>query len=330
MTIRDVAARAGVSAATVSRVFTQPNAVSSATRQRVMAAADELRYTPNPVARSLARGRTGNLGLIVSDIASAFQAEMIKAVQRQARHDGYALFVADPDEIARDEDRIAAAMANQVDGLLLSRPSMTDDLLRGLASRTPVVLINREVHGIPAVLTDPTDATVHAVEHLHALGHREVVYLAGPAGYSNEMRLRAVRATCQRLGVSLTERGPFEPTFSSGVRAADLVLGTSATAVVAFNDEIAVGVLNRFADRGRGVPEDISIVGFGDTSLAEVVTPRLTTVRLQTSAAGAAAVHLLLDTLRGNDVSARAPVTLPAELIVRSSVGPATPTARVA
>jgi DNA-binding LacI/PurR family transcriptional regulator len=323
MTIRDVAAHAGVSAATVSRVFTHPNTVTSATRQRVLAAADELHYTPNAVARSLARGTTGNLGIIVSDIASAFHAEVIKAVQRQARHNGYALFVADPDDITRDEKQIAAAMATRVDGLLLSGPGMTDGQLHELTSHTPVVLINREVDGIPAVLTDPTDATVHAVEHLHALGHRDVVYLAGPAGYSNEMRLCAVRATCQRLGVSLTERGPFEPTFSSGVWAADLVLGTSATAVMAYNDEIAVGVLKRLADRGRLVPEDISVVGFDDTSLAEVVTPRLTTVRLQKSAAGVAAVHLLLDTLRGNDLGERAPVTLPAELIVRSSVGPA-------
>ncbi|WP_326595369.1 LacI family DNA-binding transcriptional regulator [Streptomyces sp. NBC_01803] len=323
MTIRDVAARAGVSPATVSRVFTQPHAVAGATRQRVLAAAEELRYMPNPVARSLARGRSGNLGLIVSDIASPFQAEVIKAVQRQARYDGYALFVADPDEAARDEARIAVAMAGQVEGLLLSRPSMADERLHDLATHTPVVLINREVDGIPAVLTDPTDATVHAVEHLHALGHREVVYLAGPAGYSNEMRLCAVRATCRRLGVELAERGPFEPTLASGVRAADLVLGTSATAIVAFNDEIAVGVLGRLADRGRSVPEDISLVGFGDTSLAEVVTPKLTTVRLQKSAAGIAAVHLLLDILRGGDPGERTPVTLPAELVVRASVGPA-------
>ncbi|WP_214371261.1 LacI family DNA-binding transcriptional regulator [Pseudonocardia sp. H11422] len=326
MTIRDVAARAGVSPATVSRVFTQPHAVTLQTRQRVMAAADELRYTPHPVARSLARGRTGNLGLIVPDMAIAFSAVITKAVQHQARRDGYALFVADSDDQAQGEDRIAAAMAKQVDGLVLSAPSMSDRQLRELADIAPLVLINRELDGIPAVLMQATDAAGHAVEHLDALGHRELVYLAGPSGYSNAMRQQAFRETSGRLGIPAAELGPFEPTFSAGVRAADLVLATSATAVVAYNDEIAVGVANRLADRGVRVPEDLSIVGFDDTSLAAMVTPRLTTVRLPATAAGAAAVHLLLDTLRGDDVSGRTPVELPAELIVRSSTGPASRT----
>jgi LacI family transcriptional regulator/LacI family repressor for deo operon, udp, cdd, tsx, nupC, and nupG len=323
MTIRDVAARAGVSPATVSRVFTQSSAVTAATRQRVMAAAEELRYTPNPVAQSLARGRTGSLGIIVPDIAIAFSAVMIKAVQHRARRDGYALFVADPDEPGRDEDRVAAAMAKQVEGLLLVSPSMPDHQLREVAALTPVVLVNRELDGIASVLMDARDAAGHAAEHLHALGHRELVYLAGPANYSNANRLRGFRETCLRLGISATELGPFEPMFSAGVRAADLVLATSATAVVAYNDEIAVGVANRLADRGVRVPGDVSIVGFDDTSLAEMVTPRLTTVRLPASAAGAAAVRLLLEAIRGGDARGRPPVRLPAELIVRSSTAPA-------
>jgi DNA-binding LacI/PurR family transcriptional regulator len=321
MSIRDVAALAGVSPATVSRVFTRPDAVALQTRQRVMAAAEELRYTPNAVARSLARRRTGNLGLIVPDIALAFSAVIIKAVQHRARSEGYALFVADPDDPARYEDRIAAAMATQVDGLVLSAPQMSEDQLRELAALTPLVLINRKVEGLPAVLMQATDAAGHAVEHLHALGHRELAYLAGPPGYSNEMRQWAFGETCRRLEVRAIEFGPFEPMFSAGVRAADLVLATEATGVVAYNDEIAVGLLHRFADRNVSVPGDLSIVGFDDTSLAEMVTPRLTTVRLPATAAGAAAVDLMLDALRGQDLSDRPPVELLAKLIVRSSTG---------
>ena len=101
MTIRDVAARAGVSPATVSRVFTQPEAVAPDTRQRVLAAAEELRYAPNPVARSLARRRTGNLGIVVPDIANSFSAMIIKAVQQEARRAEYALFVAASEEARR-------------------------------------------------------------------------------------------------------------------------------------------------------------------------------------------------------------------------------------
>jgi len=187
MSIRDVAAMAGVSPATVSRVFTRPDSVAAETRRRVIEVAEELRYAPHPVARSLARRRTGNLGIVVPDIANSFSAVITKAVQHEARRDGYALFVAGSEEIAQDEEQWARAMAAQVDGLLLVSPQMPDDALLGLAEITPVVFTNRLLDGIPAVLTDTYEATGHAVEHLHALGHRELVYLAGPDGYSNEV-----------------------------------------------------------------------------------------------------------------------------------------------
>src|SRR3954447_2556268 len=138
MSIRAVAARAGVSPATVSRVFTRPDTVALDTRRRVLAVADELHYTPHPVARSLARGRTGNLGIVVPDIANSFSAVVTKAVQQEAARDGYALFVSGSDELARDEEQWAQAMAPQVDGLMLVSPLMSDEALCALAP-TPLV-----------------------------------------------------------------------------------------------------------------------------------------------------------------------------------------------
>src|SRR3954451_19960584 len=322
MSIRDVAAMAGVSPATVSRVFTRPDSVAAETRRRVIEVAEELRYAPHPVARSLARRRTGNLGIVVPDIANSFSAVITKAVQHEARRDGYALFVAGSEEIAEDEEQWARAMAAQVDGLLLVSPQMPDDALLGLAEITPVVFTNRLLNGIPAVLTDTYEATGHAVEHLHALGHRELVYLAGPDGYSNDVRLRGFRDTCGRLGITSSELGPFHARFSAGVRAGDLVLATSATGVVAYNDEMAVGVINRLADRGMDVPADVSVVGFDDTQLAEMVMPRLTTVRIPAAAAGVAAVGMLLAAVTGHEPRPRACLQLPGELIVRASTGP--------
>jgi DNA-binding LacI/PurR family transcriptional regulator len=320
VSIREVATRAGVSPATVSRVFTRPDAVALDTRRRVLAVADELHYTPHPVARSLARGRTGNLGIVVPDIANSFSAVVTKAVQQEAARDGYALFVSGSDELARDEEQWAQAMAPQVDGLMLVSPLMSDEALRALAP-TPLVLSNRLLEPLPSVVTDATAAVGHAVEHLVALGHREIVYLAGPDGFANTMRVRGYHGACRRLGVLPRELGPFNARFSDGVRAADLVLATPATAVVAYNDEVAVGVLNRLVDRGLRVPDDLSVVGVDDTSLAEMVTPRLTTVRLHASEAGRAAVRMLLDLVAGRSVPA-GPLLLPAELIVRSSTGP--------
>jgi DNA-binding LacI/PurR family transcriptional regulator len=326
MSIREVAARAGVSPATVSRVFTRPDAVATDTRDRVMAVAEELHYTPHPVARSLAQRRTGNLGIVVPDIANSFSAVITKAVQQEARRDGYTLFVAGSDEIAQDEERWARAMALQVDGLLLVSPQMSDSALLALADLTPVVVTNRLLDAIPAVLTDSYEAAADAVEHLYALGHRRVLYLAGPDGFSNDVRVRGFRDACNRLGVAAEELGPFNARFSAGVRAADLVLATGATGVVAYNDEVAVGVLNRLADRGVRVPDDLSVVGFDDTLLAEMVTPRLTTGRIPAAAAGAAAVGMLLDLVAGRPLAVRR-LELHAELVVRSSTGPA-PTLR--
>src|SRR4051794_14593183 len=322
MSIRDVAARAGVSPATVSRVFTRPDAVADETRRRVVAAADALRYTPNPVARSLAKGRTGNLGIVVPDIANSFSATITKAVQREASRDGYALFLTGSEEVAGDEEQWARAMAAQVDGLLLVSPQMPDEALMALADLIPLVVTNRVVDGIPAVLTDTFEATGHAVEHLHALGHRRLVYLAGPSGYSNDVRVRGFRAACAGLGIGASELGPFHARFSAGVRAGDLGLATDATAVVAYNDEVAVGVINRLADRGLRVPEDVSVVGFDDTQLAEMVTPRLTTVRIPAAAAGVSAVGMLLAAVTGREPRPPACLQLPGELIVRASTGP--------
>jgi LacI family transcriptional regulator/LacI family repressor for deo operon, udp, cdd, tsx, nupC, and nupG len=324
MTIRDVAARAGVSPATVSRVFSRPEAVTLETRRRVLTAADDLRYAPHPVARSLARGSTGNLGLVVPDIAVAFCAVVTKAVSHRARLDGYALFVADsddPDRLGAEDVRSSRAMARQVDGLLLLSPTMADDDLRALATEVPLVVINRSLDRTPAVLMPSADGAVAAVEHLHALGHRRLAYLGGPDNYSNRARMDAFTRTCRRLGVDGALLGPFVPTFASGVRAADLVLAEKATGVLAYND-VAAGVVSRLADRGVPVPGRLSVVGFDDTALASMVNPRLTTVRLPSSDAGVIAVRLLLDLVRGSAVPA-GPVELPAELVVRASTGPA-------
>lgn len=323
MSIRDVAARAGVSAATVSRVFTQPDAVAAQTRERVRAVAEEMRYAPHPVARSLARRRTDTIGIVVPDIANAFCGVITKAVQDEVRREGSALFVSGSDEQAEDEQRWAEALAPQVDGLLLVSPLMPDAVLRDLAATVPIVTIDRPVEGIAAVVADASEAAGHAVEHLHALGHRRIVYLGGPSGsYSNEIRLRGYREACSRLEMDATELGPFNARFSAGVRAADLVLASGATAVLAYNDEVAVGVINRLFDRGVRVPDDLSIVGVDDTSLAEMVTPRLTTVRLPADALGRAAVRILFDTLTARDPLKRNPVALRADLIIRSSTGP--------
>ena len=145
------------------------------------------------------------------DIANSFSAMIIKAVQLEARRAEYALFVAASEEVVDDEERAARALAPQVDGLLLASPQASDACLRELAELVPVVVTNRLVDDVPAVLTESAEATGHAVEHLHALGHRDIAYLAGPDGYSNTSRTRpacAPRATGSGSGPSSSVRSP--------------------------------------------------------------------------------------------------------------------------
>jgi LacI family transcriptional regulator/LacI family repressor for deo operon, udp, cdd, tsx, nupC, and nupG len=328
MSVRQVAEQAGVSPATVSRVFTQPDTVAAETRRRVLAVAEKLQYTPHPVARSLARGRTGNLGIVVNDIANSFAAVIIKAVQEEARHHGCALFVAGAERDGADEFPTARALAAQVDGLILVSPGMSESEVRSIAAIAPIVLVNYDIVGVPAVLIPAEEGAAQAVEHLHALGHRTIAYISGPPIYSNRTRLHTFRGACTRLSVNGLEIDVGDARFSAGVRGADLVLATPATGVLAFNDEVAVGVVNRLTDRGVRVPDEVSVVGFDDTGLAQMVRPRLTTVRLPAAVAGRSATRILLERLAAAASDGPEPLRLASELIVRNSTGPAPKNAR--
>jgi DNA-binding LacI/PurR family transcriptional regulator len=327
-TVHDVARRAGVSIATVSRVFGRPDAVAAPTRQRVLTAADELGYTPNTTARALQRGRTGYLGLLVHDLANPFYATVAKAAQLEARRSGLALLCADYGDRPSEELDLARELARHVDGVLLYPSQPADEALRAaVADLGPAVVLDSPVEAAPTVLMSTVDGIEQAVEHLAALGHRGLTYLdAAPTGmYSSLDRRRNIEASCARIGVELSLVGPFVPTFEAGVRAADLVVAQGSTAVVAFSDQMALGVVRRLTERGVRVGDDVSVVGVDDIWIAAQVTPALTTVRMPCAEAGSAAARLLMQRIEG--VASAPEVVLPTELIVRSSTGPA-PTRR--
>jgi DNA-binding LacI/PurR family transcriptional regulator len=320
-TVHDVARRAGVSIATVSRVYGHPDAVAAATRERVRAAADALGYAPNTTARALQRGRTGHLGLLVHDLANPFYATIAKAAQLEARRSGLALFCADYGDRPAEELDLAREMARHVDGLLLysSRPPEQLDA----AAAGPVVVLDTPVRGTPAVLMSTAVGLDQAVDHLVALGHRALAYVdAAPATMSTSLdRRRNLEASSRRAGLGLTVVGPFPPTFESGVRAADLVVAQGSTALVAFSDQMALGVVRRLTERGVRVGADVSVVGVDDIWIAAQVTPALTTVRMPCAQAGAVAARLLVQRIEGD--ASTSTVVLPTELIVRASTGPA-------
>jgi DNA-binding LacI/PurR family transcriptional regulator len=323
-TIADVAARAGVSKSTVSRVFSRPDVVRPETRDRVLETARELSFVPSRVARSLAIGRTGSIGLFVPDIANPYFAPVIKAVQREARRQDLIVFTADSDEYDEDEFGLAGTMAQQADGLILFSPRMPDSAILELAGRLPMVVINREIPGVPAVVIPSDDGMNQAVEHLVALGHRRLAYISGPRDtFSNRARRAAVRAAARRFDVELSELGPFEPFFHSGMRAGDLFIASHATAAIAYNDLMALGVIQRLSERGLKVGHDLSVVGFDDIWLAPMTQPPLTTVHAPAPEAATSALRWLLELTDDPSKAQRRTIRMACELIVRGSTGPA-------
>jgi LacI family transcriptional regulator len=325
VTIKDVARAAGVSASTVTRALSNPDMVNPATRERVRQTAAALGYQPNRAARGLITGRTGNLGLLVPDLANPFFPSIVKGVQARAHEADYAVFLVDTDEDATAESGLVGKLAKQVDGLVLCSPRMAEEELRTILGETPVVLINRRVGRVPSVTPAFTDAMRQAVSHLTALGHRRIAYVAGPrTSWANRERVRALRTVAASTGdIELVEIGNVMPQFPGGVAAADQVLAADVTAVIAYNDLVALGLLHRFAARGVAVPADISLLGFDDIALAEMVHPSLTTVALPKEQAGRAGVDLLLQLLEQPDRAGAVRRELPTQLMVRGSTGPA-------
>ncbi|MFY1689441.1 LacI family DNA-binding transcriptional regulator [Plantactinospora sp. WMMB782] len=347
-TIRDVARACGVHISTVSRTFSAPHLVNPETRNRVLACAENLGYRPNRAARALITGRTHNIGLIIADIANPFFPPLIKAAESQARQRDYHIFIADTNEDPAVEEDLVHALAKQVDGVLLCSPRMSNSLIEQLSREVPLVVINRQVTGLPAVVMDVGQGARLAVEHLTGLGHRDLALLGGPRGsWTNREIRRSATAAARAADAALTVLGPNPPTEGGGLAMAEQVRRTGATAVLAYNDLMAIGLMEGLDSLGLRVPQDISVVGIDDIALSRLTRPKLTTVATPAAAAGRTAVDMLLQhdgssaarAGRGggrtgtlDDRRTTAQVSLQTELVIRDStgVGPAALSARPA
>lgn len=323
VTIKDVARLAGVSPSSVCRALTNPEQVRPETRDRVQSAARNLGYAPNRAARSLITGRTGNIGVVLPDLANPFFPSVVKAIQTQARRFDYAVFLSDTDEDTASEVPLIRALAKQVDGFLLCSPRAADDEIKAFAGQTPIVVLNRRISPFPSVTADSADGMRQAVAHLHALGHRRIAYVAGPrVAWSNRDRVRGLRNAAAPYAMELIEIGNVAPTVEGGTAVADLVIASPATAVLAYNDLVALGLLNRLQARGVAVPGRISVVGFDDILLAGLVSPGLTTVAIAKEHVGRVGVELLLELMADRERPAATRRVLPTQLVVRGSTGP--------
>ena len=325
VTSRDVAARAGVSQATVSLVFSgaPPSRVGPATRERVLAAARALGYEPNVVARALVQGRSYTVGLVMPALRDPFFIDAATGAQRVLHDQGFAVILAEADESSA-ERTVTMLRARQIDGLLIDAmgiSTMPAAALDGLA----VVSIDEPSDRWPGVVSDAEEAGRLVAGHLLGLGHRRIGFL-GPLTDAHAFRLRerGFAGVLRGAGALPTSEHVCRvPATVDGGRDGMRRLFTDAsapTAVFCANDLVALGALKACALAKRRVPTDVSIVGCDDIEHAQLVTPELTTVAIRPRELGARAAKLLLDVIAGRPPRAR-PKPLPVELKVRGTTG---------
>jgi LacI family transcriptional regulator len=350
ITIKEVAREAGVSVATVSRVFTGKGPVQEETRRRVLEVAGRLRYLPNATARSLTTNKTGALGVLLPDLYGEFFSEVIRGIDLTARRRGYHVFVSSSHSDRSEVETVLRALRGRVDGLLVMSPEVDAQALQAnLPAALPVTLLNTEWEGsdVPSLNIDNHGGAYAMARHLVGLGHRRIAFVEGaPGNYDARERLRGyrdgLRDAAAETGEIASLEIPGEFSEESGYRAgaALLRLDPRPTAVFAANDAMAIGLLSALQEAGVRVPADIAVAGFDDIPIARFLTPPLTTVRVGIAELGARALERLLAAVESGegaegpeDAAAEVPVyggrrheVLPVHLVVRGSCGSQAPT----
>ena len=323
-TIYDVARKAGVAASTVSRAFARPGRVSFGTAEKIRAVAAELGYRSVDMRRPMAQGRHrhGIIALIVADISNPVFFDMIRGAEEEAAKNGFTMLLAHTRESAVIEREAIERVMGIVDGIVLSSSRMSDAAIRAMAKQKPTLVMNRGVSGVASVVTDNARGMRRAIEHLGALGHRDLAYLAGPeASWAHGMRWRSLKEGAHELGIRVTLVECPAPTREGGGAVAEQVLASGVTAVLGYNDQLAAGFMLRAQSLGYDIPGDVSVTGFDNSMVAELVRPGLTSVASPLHALGAAAVRNLLVLSKGDVPIPARPVVLPTRLVVRASTG---------
>ncbi len=317
VTIRDVAAGAGVSVATVSRVFNQKGPIREETVRRVMDVAGALQYIPHAGARSLSTRSTRTIGVVLPDLHGEFFSEVIRGIDLAARESGYHLLLSGS-HADRDEMRaVVQAVRGMVDGLIVMSPDLDPSALLGeLPAGIPAVLLNAKVDGRPSITIDNAGGARDVVRHLASLGHTHIAFIGGPAKNADaEQRRRGFRAGAKAQGIRAVElAGDF--TEDSGYEAGKAIVAMKPrpTAVFAANDSMAIGALSAFRDARVRVPGHIALVGFDDIPIARFLDPPLTTVKVPIAELGRRGLQILV----GTDGQ---PARLGTSLVVRRSCG---------
>lgn len=323
-TIRDVARRAQVSVASVSRVLNRLENVSEETRNRVTEAVRELGYVPHAGARSLSLAKTNAIGVVLPDFHGEFFSEIVRGMDREASRHGYMLLLSNVHAGLEQSGNAMRAMRGRVDGLVILAPHLSEaELTEAVPRGTPSVLINTrsDVGGHAGVRLDNAAGARLVADHLVAIGRKRIVQIAGaPGNIDAQERSQAFKAALSDHGVNLeTVQGEF--TEESGEVAINSLLtsGQKFDAVFAGNDMMASGALQALRRAGLRVPEDVAVVGFDDIPMARHIG--LTTVRVRIAELGGRALERLISILGGQSDPGGQELHKP-ELVIRSTTDP--------
>jgi LacI family transcriptional regulator len=324
-TIYDIAREAGVAPSTVSRALSRPGRVSFRTAEHVREVAQRLGYgarriDPGPTSR-----RRGLIAMFVADIANPVFVGLIRGAERASEEHDTTLLLIESQESEAAEQAAVSRLATLVDGIILTSSRLTDRAIRSAAKNVPLVALNRAVPDVASVSCDHVHALKKAVEHLAGLGHREISYLSGPeASWADGMRWRGVKEAGLELSLSVRRIGPNLPTLRGGRIAAESWIARYTSAVIAYNDLMALGFCQQITHAHFRVPQQVSVVGFDNIVDTTLVEPPLTTIAAPQVSIGSTAVNYLIGQRGLTDTADHgALLRLPARLVIRRSTAPA-------
>jgi LacI family transcriptional regulator len=328
-TIKDVARRAGVSTATVSRVLNNVGTVNEQTRRKVEEAARELRYTPSPIGRSLSTRRTDTIGMLLPDLFGEFFSEVIRGSDQTAQGHQYHLLLSSSHSNREEITGAMRTMRGRVDGLIIMSPHVDARTLNeNLPHSLPAVLLNCHVEGkaFDSINVDNFKGAAEMVRHLISHGHRRIAIINGTEkNFDAEERLRGYRFAMGEVNGEDTHELEFPGDFSeaSGYEAVRKMLRLPRwpTAIFAANDATAIGAMSALQEAGIQMPKEMAVAGFDDIPIAAYIAPSLTTVSCSISELGALAVNRLLHAVREKNNHVKQQSMLPIRLALRDSCG---------
>ena len=324
-TIRDVAAKAGVSIATVSKFINSTQRFTSGVERKIQSAIEELEYHSNPLARSMITGKTGSVGVAILDICNPHFTSMVKGANRIALEHGYNLLFVDTEESQAREDELLGALSRRVDGLIVSSRMPEEQMHRLLAFGKPVVFSGRPAPvgavGVPSIGVDAYAAAYMIGELLVKQGHRAIAYLGFAPARPDMERMRGLSECLEARGLSLARFEVREPTLAEGERVCSSIVlrKEKPDAVVCYNDMIAIGFMGVAKSLGISIPQDMSVVGIDNIPFGRFTSPALTTVDIQSERLGEEAMQLLFRQIAGLNPPDIGHLMLEPRLVMRDS-----------